>query len=41
MIDSFERADRGRTRVTIDGAVARAKQPLAIDPGHWTAALDG
>ncbi len=37
----FEPADGSRTRVTIDGAVARAKQPLATDPGHWTAALDG
>jgi hypothetical protein len=37
----FEPADAGGTRVTIDGAVARGKHPLAIDPEHWTAALGG
>jgi len=37
----FEPADGGGTRVTIDGAVARAKRPLAADHGHWTGALDG
>ena len=37
----FEPADGDGTRVTISGAVARAKQPLAADPGPWTDALDG
>lgn len=37
----FEPANGGGTRVTIDGAVARAKHVLAADPGHWTGALDG
>lgn len=41
MTVKFEPADGGRTRVTINGAVARAKQPLATDPGHWTGALNG
>ncbi len=41
MTVKFEPADAGGTRVTINGAVARAKQPLATDPGHWTDALDG
>ena len=41
MTVKFEPADGGGTRVTISGAVARAKQPLATDPGHWTDALDG
>ena len=36
-----EPADGGGTHVTISGGVARAKQPLATDPGHWTDALDG
>jgi hypothetical protein len=31
----------GATRVTISGAVARSKQPLAADPEHWTEALGG
>jgi hypothetical protein len=35
----FEPADAGGTRVTISGAVARGKQPLAADPEHWTGAL--
>ena len=37
----FDPADGGGTRVTITGAVARGKHPLASDPGHWTNALDG
>jgi hypothetical protein len=41
MTVKFEPADGGGTRVTINGAVARAKQPLATDPGHRTDALDG
>ena len=41
MIVRFEPADVGGTRVTITGAVARAQQPLATDPGHWTEALGG
>ena len=41
MTVKFEPADGGGTRVRIDGAVGRAKQPLAADPGHWTVALDG
>ena len=40
MTVAFEPADGGGTRVTINGAVARAKQPLATDPGHWTDVLD-
>ncbi len=41
MAVKFEPTDGGGTHVTISGAVARAKQPLAADPGHWTDALDG
>ena len=41
MAVKFEPANGGGTRVTISGAVARAKRPLATDPGHWTDALDG
>lgn len=41
MTVKFEPADGDGTRVTIDGAVARAKHPLATDPEHWTDALDG
>ncbi|HEY3945335.1 MAG TPA: hypothetical protein VGL78_08925 [Solirubrobacteraceae bacterium] len=41
MTVKFEPADGGGTRVTINGAVARGKHPLATDPGHWTYALDG
>jgi hypothetical protein len=37
----FEPEDGGGTHVTISGAVARAKQPLAADPRHWTDALNG
>jgi hypothetical protein len=31
----------GGTRITISGAVARSKHPLAADPEHWTEALSG
>ena len=41
MTVKFESADSGGTHVTIRGAVARSKQALAADPGHWTDALDG
>ena len=37
----FQPADGGGTRVTIAGAVARSKHPLATDPEHWMDALDG
>jgi hypothetical protein len=39
MTVKFEPADGGGTRVTLNGAVARAKQPLAADPEHWTESL--
>lgn len=35
----FEQGESGGTRVTINGAVARNKHPLAIDPEHWTESL--
>jgi hypothetical protein len=41
MTVKLEQADGGGTHVTISGAVARSKQPLAADPEHWTYALDG
>ncbi len=41
MTVKFESADSGGTHVSIRGAVARSKQALAADPGHWTDALDG
>ena len=41
MTVKFEPAEGGGTRVTINGAVARAKHPLATDPGHWIDAIDG
>lgn len=41
MTVKFKPADGGGTRVTIDGAVARSKHPLATDPEHWTDALNG
>lgn len=31
----FEATAPGQTRVTISGAVARAKHQLAADPEHW------
>jgi hypothetical protein len=39
MTVKFEPANRGGTHVRIDGAVARAKQPLATDREYWTDAL--
>lgn len=41
MTIKFEPIHSGGTQVTINGAVARVKHPLAADPGHWTNALDG
>jgi hypothetical protein len=41
MTVKFEPGVGGGTRVTINGAVARGKQPLATDPAHWRGALDG
>jgi hypothetical protein len=40
MAVKFAPASGGGTRVTIEGAVARAKHLLAADPAHWTGALD-
>jgi hypothetical protein len=37
----FEPGESGGTRVTINGAVARGKHPLASDPEHWTESLGG
>lgn len=39
MTAKFEPRDSGGTRVTIRGAVARGKHPLAVDPEHWTESL--
>ncbi len=39
MTVKFERGEQGGTRVNISGAVARARQPLAADPEHWSEAL--
>jgi hypothetical protein len=39
MTVKFEPGDGGGTRVNISGAVARGRQPLAADPGHWSEAL--
>ncbi len=39
MTVKFDPGDAGGTRVTIKGAVARARQPLAADPEHWAEAL--
>lgn len=41
MAVKFEPADDGGTHVTINGAVARGKHPLATDPRHWADALHG
>jgi hypothetical protein len=35
----FAPADGGGTRVTISGAVAKGKHPLAADPEHWAEPL--
>jgi hypothetical protein len=37
----FAPGEAGGTRVSIRGAVARAKHPLAADPDHWAEALGG
>ena len=39
MTVKFEPGEGGGTRVTIRGAVAKARQPLAADPEHWAEAL--
>jgi hypothetical protein len=39
MTARFKPGEAGGTRVTIDGAVARNKHPLAASPEHWTEAL--
>jgi hypothetical protein len=41
MTVTFAPSERGGTRVTMSGAVARARHPLAADPEHWTEALGG
>jgi len=37
----FGSGESGGSRVTITGAVARSRHPLASDPEHWTEALGG
>ena len=37
----FSQGDAGGTRISISGAVARNKHPLAADPEHWTDPLGG
>ena len=39
MTVSFEPGEGSGTRVSISGAVARSRQPLAADPEHWSEAL--
>ena len=39
MTVTFSPASDGGTRVTIRGAVARDRHPLASDPEHWTESL--
>jgi hypothetical protein len=39
MTANFAPGEGGGTRVTISGAVARGKHPLAADPDHWSEAL--
>jgi hypothetical protein len=39
MTVKFEPGDGGGTRVTIKGAVSKARQPLAADPEHWAESL--
>ena len=39
MTVTFSPGSDGGTRVTISGAVASARHPLASDPEHWTEAL--
>ena len=37
----FDADESGGSRVTISGAVAKSKQPLAADADYWTEALGG
>jgi hypothetical protein len=37
----FEPGEGGGTRVAINGAVARGRQPLAADVEHWSESLGG
>jgi hypothetical protein len=39
MTVNFEPGESGGTRVSISGAVARGKHPLAADPEHWSESL--
>ena len=39
MTVKFEPGESGGTRVTLNGAVARGRHPLAADPEHWTESL--
>ena len=39
MTVTFEPGEGGGTRVTISGAVVRAKHPLAADEEHWSESL--
>ena len=41
MTVKFEPGESGGTRVTISGAVASGKHPLAADAEHWSEALGG
>lgn len=41
MTVTFSPGTDGGTNVTIRGAVARGRQPLASDPEHWTEPLGG
>ena len=41
MTVTFVPGEEGGTRVTVSGAVARDKHPLASDTEHWTEALGG
>jgi hypothetical protein len=41
MTARFEPSADGGTRVTINGAVARGKHAIAMDPDHWREALGG
>jgi hypothetical protein len=41
MTVKFEPGETGGSRVTISGAVARGKHPIAADPDHWSEAIGG
>jgi hypothetical protein len=41
MTVKFAPGEGGGSRVSISGAVARGKHPLASDPEHWTESLGG